>query len=126
MGKYPNDWEKHLKGIGQRNYNMVHFTPLMERGDSNSPYSMFDQLRFDFACFPRGEKDVATLIARMENEHGLLGWTDVVWNHTANNSKWLEEHPEAGYNIETAPWLEPALELDNATAGEVVEDISKK
>lgn len=50
----------------------------------------------------------------MENEHGLLGMTDVVWNHTANNSKWLEEHPEAGYNIETAPWLESALELDNA------------
>lgn len=114
MGKYPDDWEKHLKGIGQRNYNMVHFTPLMERGDSNSPYSMYDQLKFDPVCFPKGEKDVATMISRMEKEHGLLGLTDVVWNHTANNSKWLEEHPEAGYNIETAPWLESALELDTA------------
>ncbi|KAK4694134.1 glycogen debranching enzyme, partial [Lecanoromycetidae sp. Uapishka_2] len=114
MGEYPDDWEKHLRGIGQRDYNMVHFTPLMERGDSNSPYSMYDQLKFDPACFPQGEKDVAIMIARMEKEHGLLGMTDVVWNHTANNSKWLEEHPEAGYNIETAPWLESALELDTA------------
>jgi glycogen debranching enzyme len=40
--------------------------------------------------------------------------TDVVWNHTAHNSKWLEEHPEAGYSVETAPWLESALELDTA------------
>jgi len=114
MGKYPDDWERHLKGISRREYNMVHFTPLMERGDSNSPYSMFDQLTFDHLCFPDGESDVAIMIARMEKEHGLLGLTDVVWNHTANNSKWLDEHPEAGYNIKTAPWLESALELDTA------------
>ena len=114
MGKYPNDWEKHLKGIGQRGYNMVHFTPLMERGDSNSPYSIYNQLEFDPLCFPNGEKDIVTMVESMEKNHGLLGLTDVVWNHTANNSKWLEEHPEAGYNVETAPWLESALELDSA------------
>ena len=114
MGRYPDDWGKHLKGIGQRGYNMVHFTPLSERGISNSPYSIFNQLSFDRLCFPRGEEDVAEMIDIMENEYGLLGMVDVVWNHTANNSKWLEEHPESGYNIETAPWLESALELDTA------------
>lgn len=114
MGSYPDDWEKHLKGISLRGYNMVHFTPLMKRGDSNSPYSVFDQLSFDPAYFPNGEKDVRKMIVKMENEWALLGLTDVVWNHTANNSKWLEHHPEAGYNIETAPWLEAALELDTA------------
>ena len=93
---------------------MVHFTPLMERGNSNSPYSIYNQLQFDPLCFPNGEKDVETMVANMEQEHGLLGLTDVVWNHTANNSKWLEYHPEAGYNVETAPWLESALELDTA------------
>ena len=113
MGKYPDDWEKHLKGIAARGYNMVHFTPLMERGSSNSPYSLYDQLAFEAGSFPKGEKDVNNMIATMEKEHGLLGLTDVVWNHTANNSRWLEEHPEAGYNIETAPWLESALELDS-------------
>lgn len=114
MGEYPKDWERHLRGIGQREYNMVHFTPLMQRGSSDSPYSMYDQLTFDPACFPNGEDDVAAMVKSMEEEHGLLGLTDVVWNHTANNSKWLEEHPEAGYNLETAPWLEAAHELDNA------------
>ncbi|RAH82580.1 glycogen debranching enzyme [Aspergillus japonicus CBS 114.51] len=114
LGKYPTDWDKHLNGISQRNYNMIHFTPLMKRGDSNSPYSIFDQLQFDDAVFPNGEADVANLVAKMEEKHGLLSLTDVVWNHTANNSKWLEEHPEAGYSVETAPWLESALDLDNA------------
>lgn len=93
---------------------MVHFTPLSERGASNSPYSIYDQLKFDSLCFPNGEKDVATMVETMEEDHGLLGMTDVVWNHTAYNSKWLEDHPEAGYNVDTAPWLESALELDTA------------
>ena len=114
MGRYPDDWERHLKGISQRNYNMVHFTPLMERGDSNSPYSIRNQLKFDNSCFPNGEEDIGNMVNKMESDHGLLGLTDVVWNHTANNSEWLEEHPEAGYNIETAPWLESALEVDTA------------
>lgn len=114
MGEFPVDWDKHLHGISQRNYNMVHFTPLMQRGASNSPYSIFDQLSFDPALFPNGEEDIASLVSRMEKEYGLLTLTDVVWNHTAHNSKWLEEHPEAGYNVETAPWLESALELDTA------------
>ncbi|RHZ65683.1 uncharacterized protein CDV56_108778 [Aspergillus thermomutatus] len=114
MGKYPADWNRHLNGISQRNYNMVHFTPLMERGASNSPYSIFDQLHFDKAAFPNGEADIAQMVSKMENEYGLLSLTDVVWNHTAHNSKWLEEHPEAGYSVETAPWLEAALELDTA------------
>lgn len=113
MGKYPNDWENHFSSIAQRKYNMVHFTPLMERGNSNSPYSIYDQLQFDQSCFD-SEQDIATMVQKMEKEYGLLGLTDIVWNHTANNSKWLEEHPEVGYNLETAPWLESALELDTA------------
>lgn len=114
MGKYPEDWNKYLSSISRRKYNMVHFTPLMKRGASNSPYSIFDQLQFDDIAFPNGEDDVQKLIKDMEEKHSLLSLADVVWNHTANNSKWLEEHPEAGYSVETAPWLEAALELDTA------------
>lgn len=114
MGKYPDDFHRHLRGISQRGYNMVHFTPLMIRGDSNSPYSIYDQHAFDKAIFPKGEADVADLVGKMERDYGLVSLTDVVWNHTANNSKWLEQHPEAGYNINTAPHLQPAYELDSA------------
>jgi glycogen debranching enzyme len=112
MGKYPTDWEKHLRSISERGYNMIHFTPLQVRGESNSPYSIADQLGWDPECFPNGEKDIEKLIDKMKNDYGILGLTDVVWNHTANNSRWLEEHPNVGYNILTAPWLEAALVLD--------------
>lgn len=114
MGEFPTDWDNHLRGISQRGYNMVHFTPLMVRGDSNSPYSIFNQLEFDPAVFPNGEKDVAGMVQKMQQDFNMLAMTDVVWNHTANNSKWLEEHPEAGYNVDTAPHLRPALDLDTA------------
>ncbi|KGQ01116.1 glycogen debranching enzyme [Paracoccidioides lutzii Pb01] len=113
VGPNPSDWNKHLLSIARRGYNMVHFTPIMARGESNSPYSIADHLAFDRCCFPSGESDVANMVSRMESQYGLLPLTDVVWNHTANNTEWLQEHPEAGYNVETAPWLQAAVELDD-------------
>ena len=113
MGRYPSDWERHLGGISDRGYNMIHFTPLQIRGVSNSPYSLYDQLGWDPACFPGGEPDVQKMVDSLESKHSLLSLTDIVLNHTANNSKWLEEHPEAGYNLSTAPWLTAAYELDS-------------
>ncbi|KAI0016497.1 glycoside hydrolase family 13 protein [Xylariomycetidae sp. FL0641] len=112
MGKYPNDWESHLRGISGRGYNMIHFTPLQVRGASNSPYSLYNQLGWDPECFPAGEKDVQQMVDSLEENHSLLSLTDIVLNHTAHNSKWLLEHPEAGYNLTTAPWLESAYLLD--------------
>ncbi|KKA29659.1 hypothetical protein TD95_002816 [Thielaviopsis punctulata] len=112
MGKYPSDWDAHFHGISERGYNMVHFTPLQIRGASNSPYSLFDQLGWDTDFFPNGEPDIATLVETLEKKHGLLSLTDVVLNHTAHNSAWLQEHPDAGYNLKTAPWLESAYVLD--------------
>jgi glycogen debranching enzyme len=107
-------WNNYMKYISDKGYNMVHFTPLMQRGASNSPFSLFNQTVFDPIAFPGGEKDVRAMVERMEKEHGLLSLTDVVWNHTAHNSEWLLHHPEAGYNRVTAPWLESAYQLDEA------------
>ncbi|TPX16181.1 uncharacterized protein E0L32_004176 [Thyridium curvatum] len=112
MGKYPIDWEKHLRGISNRGYNMIHFTPLQVRGESNSPYSLYDQLGWDPACFPEGEPDVQKMVESLEKNHSLLCMTDIVLNHTANNTDWLQDHPEAGYNLKTAPHLEAAYLLD--------------
>ncbi|KAK8021043.1 glycogen debranching enzyme [Apiospora arundinis] len=112
MGKYPTDWERHLRGISNRGYNMIHFTPLQVRGKSNSPYSLYDQLGWDPDCFPNGEEDARKMVSSLEKNHSLLSLTDIVLNHTAHNSQWLMEHPEAGYNLTTAPWLESAYLLD--------------
>lgn len=107
-------WDPYMKYISDKGYNMVHFTPLMERGASNSPFSLFNQHKFDPISFPNGEKEVVEIVEKMEKEYGILSLTDVVWNHTAHNSEWLQHHPEAGYNRLSAPWLESAYQFDEA------------
>ncbi|ODV84903.1 glycoside hydrolase family 13 protein [[Candida] arabinofermentans NRRL YB-2248] len=115
MGEDVNkDWDPLFAEVARKGYNMIHFTPLQERGESNSPYSIYDQLTFDPVMFPAGKSDVKSMISNLETKHGILAMTDVVFNHTANNSQWLREHPDAGYNQETAPHLCAAIELDKS------------
>lgn len=96
------DWVPHLDLMRDRGYNMLHYTPLQQRGESGSPYSILDQLEFDDVLFApgtsRAQKDeqMKNWLARIRKEWGMLGMMDVVLNHTANNSEWLQDHPEAG------------------------------
>lgn len=115
-------WEPKIKAMGELGYNMIHYVPLQERGISNSPYSIYDQLSFSNDLFDKklfGREDeklnmMRKILLDIEEHHGILGLTDVVWNHTACNSKWLEEHPEAGYNLVNSPHLTAAYEVDEA------------
>ncbi|CCD26910.1 bifunctional 4-alpha-glucanotransferase/amylo-alpha-1,6-glucosidase NDAI_0J00180 [Naumovozyma dairenensis CBS 421] len=108
MGK---DWDKIFAKIADKKYNMIHFTPLQIRGESNSPYSLCDHLKFDPDFF-QSPDDVKKMVQHLQKDYGMLSLTDIVFNHTANNSPWLLDHPEAGYNYITAPHLIPAIELD--------------
>ena len=64
----------------------------------------------------------------LRKEWGILSIGDVVWNHTAKSSVWLEvrlvlqslhaeiaqDHPECGYTLVNSPHLRPAFVLDRA------------
>lgn len=113
MGPF-NTWDEKFAYFKSKGYNMIHFTPLNARGESNSPYSIYDQLDFDRSIFSNGEKDISHMVTDMEHKHQLLSLVDVVYNHTANNSEWLKDHPDAGYSVNTSPHLEPALEIDTS------------
>ena len=138
MGPVDN-WRKYLSESSARGYNMIHWTPLQERGESDSPYSIRNQLVYDPSMFTSksdyekdgGRAKVEELLRLAREEYGLLALTDVVLNHTANDSPWLPDHPEAGkhqaiariehtterpsgYSPANTPHLTPALELDDA------------
>jgi glycogen debranching enzyme len=49
---------------------------------------------------------------QIKEQYGLLGIVDIVLNHTANNSEWVLEHPEATYNTDNCPHLFSAWLLD--------------
>jgi glycogen debranching enzyme len=109
-----------MKSSSDLKYNMVHFSPIQKRGMSNSPYSIYDQLEISDDIFQlatsRDEKDsqMKALIKNMEHNLNMYSIVDVVWNHTANNSAWLIDHPESGYNLDNSPHLKVAYDLDEA------------
>ncbi|PVU96658.1 hypothetical protein BB561_001053 [Smittium simulii] len=129
-----NNWETHIKNSSILGYNMIHFIPIQERGSSNSPYSIYDQLRISKSIFqgmnpePKTDEEreriFSNLLIKMEKTYNIIGVIDVVWNHTANNTKWLESHPEAGFNLINSPHLRAAAEIDQKLA-QIAKNISK-
>lgn len=102
MGPISN-WHEHFAEAKDRGYTMLHYPPLQERGESDSPYSIRDQFKFDPSMFSGkldgedgGKSKVKEILGVAREDYGLLSLTDVVLNHTANDSPWLVEHPEAG------------------------------
>ncbi len=62
-------------------------------GASNSAYSLASQLTLNPA-FSTPERvatmeDVEALMARLREEYGILSISDIVLNHTANETPWL-------------------------------------
>ncbi|CDS12463.1 hypothetical protein LRAMOSA04657 [Lichtheimia ramosa] len=115
-------WQSHIDLVQQTGYNMIHFAPMQQRGSSDSPYSIRDQLLFADDLFDNPNllsredrlKEARQTIFKIQHEHGILCLSDVVWNHTSHDSDFLHDHPDAGYNLENSPHLVPAYELDTA------------
>lgn len=119
-----SQWAPHLDVASKAGYNMIHYTPLQVRGTSNSPYSIGDQLDFSHEMFDAKAGKSATpaeraatlkaWLGKIKRDYGMLSLMDVVLNHTAHSSAWLNDHPEAGYSPHNSPHLTPAEELDRA------------
>ncbi|CAK6439145.1 unnamed protein product [Pipistrellus nathusii] len=113
-----DEWESRLRVAKEAGYNMIHLTPLQALGESRSCYSLAHQLQLN-PDFSRPNKkytwdDVGQLVQKLKREWGMLCITDVVYNHTAANSQWLQQHPESAYNLANSPHLKPAWVLDRA------------
>ncbi|XP_045473681.1 glycogen debranching enzyme [Harmonia axyridis] len=114
-----SSWESKLKVSKESGYNMVHFTPIQELGESNSAYCLNDHLKMN-PSFRKENGDMPTfdelraLIQKMKKEWKVISICDIVLNHTANKTPWVLEHPEATYNCLNCKYLRPSYLLDAA------------
>eukprot|EP00111_Clytia_hemisphaerica_P019750 TCONS_00058281-protein len=112
LGKFAG-WKGRLQVARECNYNTIHFTPIQELGESDSSYSIRDHHGLD----PRygndfTESNLEAFVLNLHKSWNMFSIVDVVWNHVANDCKWITEHPEASYNLVNTPHLRPAFLVD--------------
>ncbi|KAI1280935.1 Glycogen debranching enzyme [Halotydeus destructor] len=110
-------WKDVLAVAPKTGYNVIHFTPIQELGASNSVYSLKNHLKLNpsFGSNHGSEltyENIGQFVDYMNKEWSVLSITDVVLNHTANETPWIKEHPECCYNLANSPHLRPAFLLD--------------
>ena len=110
MGPIDN-WDDITMFTSECNYNMIHFTPFQSLGYSDSAYCIKDQLEVD-PRYKATNLDIENFLKELKNGKGIRSMTDLVLNHTACDSQWLTDHPEATYNLSNCPHLIPAFLLD--------------
>jgi glycogen debranching enzyme len=120
LGKFDR-WEEFICTQKELGYNAIHLTPIQTYGCSRSHYSLADQLNIDdwFINDPKTTKEdrfekLKFHINKMQLEQGMLFFIDIVLNHTAGNSEWIKQQPEATYNTHNHPHLTSAYILDKA------------
>lgn len=120
LGKFER-WEEFIITQKELGYNAIHLTPIQTYGKSGSHYSLANQLNIDdwFVNDPKTTREerfekLKYHVSKLQLEQGMLFFIDIVLNHTAGNSEWIKEHPEATYNTENCPHLTSAYVLDKA------------
>ncbi len=117
LGKI-QDFDKFFEEASKLKFNFIHFTPIQKLGLSESLYCLRDNTQLNDIFF-EGEVENEEKLVRFKeaidrgrDKYHLGSIVDIVLNHAADNSEWLGEHPECGYNLVNTPWLNCAYELD--------------
>lgn len=121
LGKL-DKWISSLETTKKLGFNMVHLTPFHEC-EEFSPYSIVDFKKLspdiisNISSTDAQFEELSKTLKLVEEKLGMAVMTDVVLNQTSINSPWVKEHPEFYYTEESAPWLRPAILVDDIVYG---------
>lgn len=87
------------------------FYTIQELGGSNSAYCLADHTKLN-PSFSSTWPELKSFVSRLNSDLGMISIVDVVLNHTANETDWLRDQPDATYNCQTSPHLRPAFLFD--------------
>ena len=116
------DFKNFYKECNLLNYNFIHYTPIQKYGNSNSLYCLANINEINDSFFSEKLDNNTKLeyldkeIKENEKNFSVGSIVDIVLNHTSDNSDWIADHPECGYNLENSPWLNCAYDLDKTLA----------
>ena len=87
-------------------------------GGSNSLFCIKDPNELSHLLFPHmtstQKYDKLKELMLELDQSGIGCMVDIVLNHCAYDTEFIEQHPEAGYNLINSPYLTAAYELDKA------------
>ena len=111
-----NEWKSRLEVANHSGYNMIHFTPVSDlSSQSNSSYCIRNHMKLlqqaDSTQQTRLD-DLKEITDFMYKEWNMFSICDLVYNHMANDAQFLQECPEATYNMVNSPHLIPSMLLD--------------
>jgi glycogen debranching enzyme len=111
-----NEWESRLITAKNTGYNMLHFTPVEELSKvSDSSYSLRDHTKLNSDVSHNGLftfDDLSLEINRIYTDWNMFSICDLVYNHVSTCSPFLQNVPNAAYNLENSAFLRPAYLLD--------------
>jgi glycogen debranching enzyme len=111
-----DEWDSRLITARNSGYNMFHFTPVEELSKiSDSSYSIRDHRRLNSIASKNGQytyNDLARQISRIYTDWNMFSICDLVYNHMSTCSPFLQDVPNAAYNLDNSPFLKPAYVLD--------------
>ena len=111
-------WPEVLRDQHSLGYNFFHITPIQTLGGSQSLYCLKEAIHLNPELFPGNSnqerlESLGSTLKQLETE-GIGCIIDIVLNHCAYDSEFVEQHPEATYNLENCPYLASAYCLDKA------------
>jgi len=113
-------WEDLIKMQTEIGYNCFHVAPIQKLGFSQSLYALADQLEIAEYILKKDEnnkeegfKTVQKKVHELSEKYGCTFFGEVVLNHTSFDSEWINECPDACYNLKNTPQLTSGFKLDN-------------